>query len=136
MDDRQVSLSNYRITKSQSDLNAAKILLKNKLYSQAINRSYYSIFHAVRALLAFDKYDSKKHSGIISYFNENYIKTGLIEKEYSVMLMSAERIRNESDYDDMFIATKEQAEQQIEKAEKFSIRIKEFLSRRNISGGL
>jgi len=136
MDDRQVSLSNYRITKSQSDLNAAKLLLKNKLYSQAINRSYYSIFHAVRALLAFDKYDSKKHSGIISYFNENYIKTGLIEKEYSVMLMSAERIRNESDYDDMFIATKEQAEQQIEKAEKFSIRIKEFLSRRNISGGL
>ena len=129
MDDLQASLSDYRMKKSQADLNAAKILLKNNLYSQSINRSYYCIFHAARALLAFDKFDSKKHSGIISFFNEHYIKTNLIEKEYSTILMSAERIRNESDYDDMFIATEEQAMQQLKKAEKFSIRIKEFLSR-------
>ncbi|MDQ3019979.1 MAG: hypothetical protein M3R36_05330 [Bacteroidota bacterium] len=32
------------------------------------------MFHSVRALFLFDKFDSKKHSGIISYFNKNYIK--------------------------------------------------------------
>ena len=69
MDNTETSLANYRLSKSKSDLNAAEILLKNKLYSQSINRSYYAIFHAVRALLAFDKFDSKKHSGIIAYFN-------------------------------------------------------------------
>ncbi len=127
MDDPERSLSNYRLSKSEDDLNASKLLLKNKLYSQSINRSYYSIFHSVRALLAFDRFDSKKHSGIISYFNEHYIKAGLIEKEYSVIMMSAERIRNESDYDDLFTASKEQADLQVRNAEKFLNRIKEFL---------
>lgn len=129
MDSLENSLSNYRLSKAKADLNAAKVLLKNKLYSQSINRSYYSIFHAVRALLAFDKFDSKKHSGIISYFNEHYIKTDLIEKEYSVILMSAGRIRNESDYDDLFIATSEQAENQVRNAEKFLDKIKKFLKK-------
>ncbi len=74
-------------------------------------------------MLAFDRFDSKKHSGIIAYFNEHYIKTGFIEKEYSVYIMSAERIRTESDYDDLFVASKDQAEKQIENAEKFIMRI-------------
>ncbi len=41
-----------------------------------------AIFHAVRALLALDKFDSQKHSGIISYFNQKFIKTGKIEVEF------------------------------------------------------
>ncbi len=127
MDNTEESLSKYRLSKSKSDLNAAKILLKNKLFSQSINRSYYSVFHAVRALLAFDRFDSKKHSGIIAYFNEHYVKSKLIEKEYSVILMSAERIRTESDYDDLFTASKDQAEIQLKNAEKFIERIIEFL---------
>ncbi|MCH7723775.1 MAG: hypothetical protein IIA49_06765 [Bacteroidetes bacterium] len=31
------------------------------------------MFHSVRALLAFDKFDSKRHSGIISYFINKYV---------------------------------------------------------------
>lgn len=127
MDNTEESLSGYRLSKSISDLNAAKVLLENKLFSQSINRSYYSIFHAVRALLAYDRFDSKKHSGIISYFNQHYIKTKLIEKEYSAILMSAERIRTESDYDDLFIVSEEQAEIQLKNAEKFLEKIIEFL---------
>jgi uncharacterized protein (UPF0332 family) len=34
-------------------------------------------------LLALKKYDSKKHSGVISYFAQYFIKTGIIEPEYS-----------------------------------------------------
>lgn len=130
MDNTVKSLADYRLSKSQSDLNAAKILFENTLYAQSINRSYYSIFHSVRSLLSFDKFDSKKHSGIISYFNEHYIKTGLIEKEFSVIIMSAERIRTESDYDDLFVASKEQAEKQIKNAELFLARIISFIDTR------
>lgn len=127
MDNTIKSLSEYRLSKSKSDLEAAKILFQSNLFAQSVNRSYYSIFHAVRAMLAFDRFDSKKHSGIIAYFNEHYIKTGFIEKEYSVYLMSAERIRTESDYDDLFVASKDQAEKQIENAKKFIMRISSFI---------
>lgn len=128
MDDLSRDLSNYRFEKSSEDLEAAKILLSNKLYAQSINRSYYSIFHCVRSLLVFDKFDSKKHSGIIAFFNQNYVKAGLIDKKYSEILMKAERIRINSDYDDLFIATKEQAETQIINAEDFIRELSSFIT--------
>lgn len=128
MDDKIKSLAGYRLEKAKTDLESSQLLFTNKFYSQSLNRSYYSIFHAVRALLAFEEFDSKKHSGIIAYFNKNYIKTERIEKEYSAILMSAERIRSTSDYDDLFVASKEQAEIQIENAEKFLFRIKKYLA--------
>ena len=37
-------------------------------YRSANNRAYYSIFHAIRSVLALDGFDSKKHSGVISEF--------------------------------------------------------------------
>jgi HEPN domain. len=59
MDDFIKELALYRIEKAKMDLEASKILLDNGLYSQSLNRSYYSIFHAVRAVLAFEQFDSK-----------------------------------------------------------------------------
>ncbi|MCP5050760.1 MAG: HEPN domain-containing protein, partial [bacterium] len=70
MEKRQLDLSAYRIEKAKSALDSAELLLNGKKFSDSINRSYYSMFHTARALLALDKFDSKKHSGIISYFNQ------------------------------------------------------------------
>lgn len=78
MDDRIIALSKYRMDKANDELETSKIMSDNKKYSQSINRSYYAIFHAVRSLLALRKFDSSKHSGIIAYFNQHYIKSGKI----------------------------------------------------------
>ena len=59
--------------------------------------------------MALDKLDSRKHSGVISFFNQNYIKTGKIEGEFSRMLSDAFDIRKESDYNDFYIALREDA---------------------------
>lgn len=128
MPDNEQELSNYRIGRAQEELKGSKLLFANNLYKQAVNRSYYAIFHATRAVLALDKYDSKKHSGIISHFNHHYIAKNKIEKEYSKILMSAYKIRNHSDYDDFYIIDKEEAGNQLIHAEKFVNRIMEYLS--------
>lgn len=116
--------------KAKNDLEASKILLKNKLFAQSLNRSYYSIFHAVRSILAFEKFDSKKHSGVIAYFNHNFINEKIFDKEYSKILMGAEKIRNKSDYNDFYIASKSDAEQQIENADKFIKTMEKYISKR------
>lgn len=41
--------------------------------------------------------------------------------------MSAQKIRNSSDYDDFYIVSREEAEVQIRNAEEFIDRIEEFL---------
>lgn len=116
-------LSKYRIEKAKNDLESAKINFENNLFSQSINRSYYAIFHAVRGLLAFDRFDSKKHAGIIAYFNLHYIKDNKIEKKYSEIIMSAERVRINTDYRDFYIVTKDEAKKQIDDADEFIKRI-------------
>ena len=123
-----MDLAMYRIEKSKNDFEASKIMLVNKLYSQSLNRSYYSIFHAVRAILAFDQFDSKKHSGIIAYFNQNFIVTNKFEKQFAKIIMGAEKIRNKSDYNDFYIASREDAEIQIENAEKFINEMEDYIN--------
>lgn len=119
MDNMILELAKYRLEKAKDDFEASKILLENGLLSQSLNRSYYSIFHAVRSILAFEQFDSKKHSGIIAYFNQNFVNKGIFDKTYSKILMGAELIRNKSDYNDFYIASKDDAEKQLKNAERF-----------------
>jgi len=130
MENSFTDLSRYRLDRAKDDLQSARILIENNKIPQSINRSYYAIFHATRALCTLDKFDSKKHSGIISHFNKNYIKTGIIDKEYSKILMAAQDYRNDSDYDDYFTVTEKEALEQIENAEKFINRIEKYISER------
>jgi uncharacterized protein (UPF0332 family) len=120
-------LSRYRFEKAENDLSSAKLLLENDHYTQSINRSYYAIFHSARSLLAYDKFDSKKHSGIISFFNQNYIKTGRISGGFFKILSGAEEMRHDSDYDDFFKPTRDQAIEQYLNAEKFIHGIDEYI---------
>lgn len=69
--------SKYRIERSREDLDAAHLLYKAGNYRVANNRAYYAIFHAMRAVLVFDGFDSSKHSGVIAEFRRRYIKTGI-----------------------------------------------------------
>ena len=115
----KIEYAKYRIERSKEDLDAAKAMFQTNRYRVANNRAYYSIFHAMRAVLAFDGFDSKKHSGIIAEFRKSYIKTGIFNKELSTLIGLASEIRNASDYDDMFIASKEETEKQIKDAELF-----------------
>jgi len=127
MENRIRDLSKYRMEKAIDDLETSEIMFKNNKFSQSINRSYYAMFHAVRSLLALRQFDSQKHSGIISYFNQHFIKSGKFEVEYSKMLTTAFKFRSDSDYKDFYVITREDAEIQLENAKKFIKRIQDFL---------
>ncbi len=106
----------------------AKQLYKSGSYKSSNNRAYYAIFHTMRAVLALEEVDFKKHSGVIQYFQREYIKTGIFEKAYSDIIISASEIRNASDYDDFFLASKEETKEQIDNAELFCKAIEEYLN--------
>ena len=72
-------LVKYRIESAKERLESSKLLLEAGQYKDSIGRSYYAIFSAVRAVLAKDKIDFKKHSAVISYFQKEYIKTNVFD---------------------------------------------------------
>lgn len=121
------NLVNYRLDNAKEKLESAKILLDGGKYRDSIGRSYYAIFTAVRAVLANDKVDFSKHSGVIAYFQKEYIKTGKFDVKYSRYLQTAFQIRNSCDYDDFFIASKQDAEEQYSRAMEFYEEIHKYL---------
>ena len=122
------SLAKIRLEHSEECLKSAETLLNDSDYKGAANRSYYAIFHALRAVLVFDNFDSKKHSGIISTFNKLYIKTGKFDKEISRIISSAFDVRTDSDYNDFFIISKDSVINQINEARKVIETIKAYLN--------
>lgn len=125
-------LSKYRFETSVEALNDAKLMYDNERYKNALNRAYYSIFHAIRSVNALDGYDSSKHSGVISYFNQHYVKENVFPKELSKIIRLASENREKADYLDFFIASKSEAEKQIHRAEEFIEYIRTYLREKNI----
>ena len=125
-------MSRYRLQRADEDLASAKRNLKDADFRTAINRSYYAIFHALRSVLALDEFDSKKHSGIISEFRKRYVKTGLFDVSISDMIGDAFKIRNESDYSDMYIVSKEETYRQVENADIVISAIRDYLKSEGI----
>ena len=123
----QKDYAKYRIERSKEDLDAAHLLFNSGNYRIANNRAYYSIFHALRAVLTFDNFDSSKHSGVIVEFRRRYIKEGIFPAEVSKMIGSAFTIRNASDYDDMFIASRTDTEEQLANADYIYGLIKQYV---------
>lgn len=126
--DMQRDYATYRLERAREDLKAARLLFQNGNYRVANNRAYYAMFHSMRAVLVFDNFDSSKHSGVIAEFRRKYIKEGIFPKEMSQMIGSAFIIRNASDYDDMFVASKNDTQEQIENAEYVLNKVEEYIA--------
>lgn len=126
----RAGLSRYRMQKAYDMLLSAKRDLDAKDYASANNRAYYCIFHTMRAVLALDGEDFKKHSAVIARFTLNYLKTEILPCEYSKLISNASLIRNRSDYEDFYICSIADTEKLISGAEKFSKTVAQYLEER------
>lgn len=124
------ALSNVRLEHAEQCLKSAKALLECGDYRGAANRSYYTVFHAMRAVLALDGIDMKHHSGIISEFRRLYIKTGELDTSLSDIIQIQSETRTSSDYDDFFIISNKEVEEQITGAEVFFKEVSSYLSKK------
>lgn len=120
-------LPKYRMKDSKEKFKYAKELLKLGGYKDSISRSYYAMFSAARALLATKNLDSAKHAGVISFFNQHFVKPGIVKKDMGRMLARVKLVREESDYGDFIIISKEEAEKQLNIAKEFIQEIKRAL---------
>jgi uncharacterized protein (UPF0332 family) len=120
-------LSNYRMEIAERCLKTAKLTYADGDYYSAANRSYYCIFNCMRSVLALERKDFKKHSGVIGYFREKYIKTKVFETKMSDIITNLFELRSKSDYGDFVVISHDKIIQQMENAEYFLNNIKEYL---------
>lgn len=79
--------------------------------------------------VALDGHDFAKHSGVSAYFRKEYIKTGVFDIEFSDIIKESFDLRSDSDYDDFFVVSKFEVEEQISNAQKFYDTVKDYVEK-------
>ena len=131
-DQKAIEISRLQLDRAKTILNEIPVLLANNAFETAVNRAYYAAFHALKALEALHSYESRKHSGVISYFRQTYIKTGILDEKLSDIIGMLQESREDSDYNIMIHFTAEDAEEQYQNAKLFVDAIEQYLNRQLI----
>ena len=96
----------YRTARAREALEEARILADSGHWNACVNRLYYACFYVISALLSKKDLSSSKHSGLRSFFNHHFVKTGIIPKETAIIYNSLYERRQEGDYE-VFVSFQE-----------------------------
>ncbi len=88
----------YRLEEAGEALRDAEFLLGAGRHRSAANRLYYAAFYAVVAVLLTKRLEYSRHSAVIAFFDKEFIRTGILPKEYSRTLHHAFNERQQDDY--------------------------------------
>lgn len=125
---KDIELSKYRYSLAEETYRNAKMCFDNGFYRDCINGSYYAVFYGVRAVLALESVDFKRHKDVIAYFNKEFVATGRFPSEMGRRLARLKMKREESDYNDFFIASTDEAKAQLQTVEYILPLIKAYLN--------
>lgn len=118
----------YRLARAKETLNTAVIIFDEvKDYTSVNNRAYYAIFYAIRAVLDLEQIDFKKHKDVMAYFNKNYVNTEVFSKKIGRKIAQAQRVREDSDYDDEYRPSYEKTKQQLETAKELIALVEKYI---------
>lgn len=132
MNDKKEDLCIYRIQNAVETLGVAALCFESQHYKDSINRSYYAAFYAIKAILALEEIDFKRHKDVVAYFNKTYVATEIFPKEMGKKLGRLKQERESSDYDDFYVASLTDAEEQYKSASLIIDEIEKYLTEKNI----
>lgn len=114
--DERTTLVSLELKKARETFEEIGILTAANRWSGAANRLYYSVFHAVCALLIHDGLHVNTHNGTHAIFHLHYIKTGILPLEYGHLYNQLQTMREESDYNCAYDVEPEELKERIEPA--------------------
>ena len=132
MNNKKEDLCIYRIRNAVETLGVAALCLESQHYKDSINRSYYAAFYAIKAVLALEEIDFKRHKDAVAYFYKTYVATEIFPREMGKKLGRLKQERESSDYDDFYVASLTDATDQYNSAKLIIDEIEKYLIEKNI----
>ena len=126
-DERQTLVS-LELRKAYETYDEISILTAANKWSGAANRLYYSVFHAISALLLHDGHSVNTHNGSHALFNLYYMKTGILPLEYGRLYGQLQTMREESDYNCVYEVEPEELKDRLEPARQLIEKIDEIVN--------
>lgn len=121
-------LIKYRIIRASETLDEARLAIENNRLHLAANRIYYSTFYIVSALALKKGFKTSKHSQLLSWFNKEFVKKNLIDKNLGKFYLDAFEMRQEGDYDDFINFELKYVEGKLEQAKDFVERVMQLIN--------
>ncbi len=115
------------ISRADRSLEAARLLIDNKYYSDAVSRAYYAMFYAATALLHSEGMSVSKHSAVIAQIGRHFAKTGKIGVHLHKALIDAFDERQSADYGGILFSS-EDTESAYQAANEFVQEARKYLS--------
>jgi uncharacterized protein (UPF0332 family) len=126
-----MSAVNHRIKQlmalAEQALHTAQANFESGDFRATVNRAYYAIFYTASAMLLTIGEERRKHSGVISAFRNHFVKSGLIEAEYSNIYGETLVIREDADYAVEIPIYADTADLSLNQARRFVGRMSEYL---------
>ena len=119
------SLLEKELSIAASDLTDAKEGFKREKYKWATIQTYYSMFHAARALLYVKNYREKSQHCLIVALRTLYVEKGKIPVHFIEILQKGKALREDADYYNEW--SKIGAEEMLEYAEEFLDMVKKIV---------
>ena len=126
--DRLRDLLRYRMRQADDSLREASILRTADAQRGAVNRAYYAMFYALLALLATKQLGTSRHSGAISLFDREFVKTGVFAPDLSKALHLAFDRRQIHDYGEMIDLDANASDETIADATRFVTSVRRYLN--------
>ena len=99
-------------------------------YDFASSRAYYAAFYAMEAVLLTKELSYSKHAGVISAFNQHFVKTDIFPKEFSKLISRLFRERQTGDYDFDLSIDEKDAKEDAQIAKKIVNAIVQYLEQK------
>jgi len=115
------------LEKAESKLKTARIDFDNGQYDDAISRAYYAVFHAISAALLSRQLVFSSHSQVVGAFNKEFVKAGIVPKEFTAIIQRLFADRQTGDYDIIDVIDKETAAEGIRNAVTILSAIRSYL---------
>lgn len=130
-EDNRNILVRLRLERATELLAEAEKLLVEGAFKSANNRAYYAIEKSLNALLAHEDVFVQTHKGCLLQFNIKFVKEGnsFTIGDYKIAA-NAEQIRNASDYDDFYIADKQETTKLVHDAKYLYNKIKQYIEQK------
>ena len=128
--EKQMGLARHRLEKARQCAATAKNILFDGDYNASVDRSCFAIFHGMRAVLILDGFDFKEGPAVTKKFMELYVITGIFYERFSQKIKKAFDLRIACDYDDFFVVSKQEAEQQMKSACVFLDTVDGYIEKR------
>ncbi len=117
-----------QLEKAHNNFSQIPLLREAGYWDNVANRLYYSLFHAVSALLIHDGYAVNSHRGAAGSFGQYYVSNGIFTLEDGRHYSRLQGLREKADYNCTYNATESDIVPKIEPTRQLIAKIEKYIN--------